>query len=82
MYNIDLCTGITDTCNFFVFRVVSAEGPLFSQPVYHVSVAEDTALGTAITRVVAESPSGSLLVYTVVSGDPSRIFSLDYSTGK
>ena len=64
------------------FRVVSAEGPLFSQPVYHVSVAEDTLVGAPITRVTAESPSGAPLVYTVVAGDPNRIFSLDYSTGR
>ena len=72
---------------FYVFlnstsRVVSANGPMFSKGHYSFSVPEDAALGTAIGRVEAASPSQAPLLYTIVSGNNYDQFSVDYNTGK
>lgn len=62
-------------------RVVSKDGPVFQSLEYAASVAEDAAPGTPLTRIHAENTSPAPLIYTIYSGDPDRIFALDYDTG-
>lgn len=65
-----------------ISRVVSAEGPLFDQALYSVSVSEDTLIGSAIAQVKASTSSNNPLIYTLSSaGDTEGLFKLDYQTG-
>lgn len=63
-------------------RVVSAEGPLFDQPFYSVTLPENKRVGSPVTRVEAQSPSGNDVIYNLVAGNTYGHFDLDYETGR
>lgn len=61
----------------------AAHVPTFLQPQYDFTVSEDTPPGTSVGSVKATNPAGvsSVILYSLVFGDPRGLFSLDPRSG-
>ncbi|XP_035289609.1 protocadherin Fat 3-like [Anguilla anguilla] len=65
----------------FPITVVNRAMPVFDKPFYGISVSEDVAIFTPILVINATSPEGESIMYTIVDGDPSSQFSIDFESG-
>lgn len=64
-------------------HVIDRLQPVFRKHVYHVSVNENSAVGTQLLSVQAEGAgiNDSMIIYSIVDGDPNWQFDIDYVTG-
>lgn len=62
--------------------VVNKAMPVFEEPFYNFSVAENVQPFSAIATVTARSPMGNALVYSIISGDEYGEFGVDYNIGE
>jgi len=56
--------------------------PTFPATPLAVSLAEDVAVGTSVADVTATDPDGATLTYDIASGDPSKRFYVDPTSGR
>eukprot|EP00794_Sanderia_malayensis_P006790 gene6790-7556_t len=61
--------------------VVNEDMPIFDKN-YQLSVAEYTAIGSSIGRIIATGPQGRAVYYSIENGDDDNQFSLDFNTGE
>ncbi|XP_015197069.2 protocadherin Fat 3 isoform X3 [Lepisosteus oculatus] len=65
----------------FPITVVNKAMPVFDKSFYVTSVNEDIAAHTPILSINATSPEGQNIIYTIVDGDHSSQFNIDFDTG-
>ena len=75
----------SDTTTIFITVVPhNAYPPQFSQPGgYNVTIDETLSLGGSVVQIFASDldPTDSLITFSITSGDPEEIFTMDPSTG-
>ncbi|XP_061103933.1 protocadherin Fat 3-like [Conger conger] len=65
----------------FPITVVNRAMPVFDKPFYGISIREDVTTLTPILVINATSPGGESIMYTIVDGDPSSQFTIDFDSG-
>ena len=63
-------------------RVMNKATPVFDRPYYEVAVPEDVPPHTPVLTVLARSPTGQKLIFSIADGDIYNEFTVDFSTGQ
>lgn len=56
--------------------------PVFPKQYYNISVAESLHSKSAVLTVLADSPEGRQLIYSIVDGNSHEDFGVNFTTGK
>lgn len=64
-----------------IVKVVTNSTPLFEHSVYEQTIPENIPVSSAVTTVLAQSPGGHKIIYTISDGDDHNEFTVHFSTG-
>lgn len=63
-------------------RLINRDMPVFPKQYYNISVAESLRSKSAVLTVLADSPEGRQLIYSIVEGNTHEDFGVNFTTGK
>lgn len=63
-------------------RLINRDMPVFPKQYYNISVAESLRSKSAVLTVLADSPEGRQLIYSIVDGNTHEDFGVNFTTGK
>ena len=62
--------------------IISKNYPVFDHQVYKAEIPENSPKGASVMSLEATSPTGQKLIYSVIDGDPSGAFTVDFNIGE
>ncbi|XP_069487651.1 protocadherin Fat 1 isoform X1 [Ambystoma mexicanum] len=61
--------------------VMNKAMPVFEKPFYSAEIAENIQLHTPVVHILANSPEGLKVIYSITDGDPFNQFMINFNTG-